>query len=111
MKTKCPGCQKRLTVTDAQLGRKVKCPRCKTPFTAAVDPDPPADGLVRFPCPGCKRRVKLKPQQLMMLSLALEALAVIREAEDVEDPLQRHADEPAELIRGVLIGVPPPASL
>ena len=56
-------------------------------------------------------RVKLKPQPLMMLSLALEALAVIREAEDVEDPLQRHADEPAELIRGVLIGVPPPASL
>jgi predicted Zn finger-like uncharacterized protein len=38
IKTECTGCGATLRVPDEMLGRKVKCPKCQTTFTA-VDPD------------------------------------------------------------------------
>ena len=38
IKTECTGCGSMLRVPDEMLGRKVKCPKCQTTFTA-VDPD------------------------------------------------------------------------
>jgi hypothetical protein len=42
----CPGCGKKLRIPDEMLGRRVKCPACTRPFTAAnpaPPPPPPGD--------------------------------------------------------------------
>src|SRR5262245_45470318 len=43
----CPSCKGPLRVTDALLGRKVRCPACQTVFTA----DAPGDGAGDAPAP------------------------------------------------------------
>jgi predicted Zn finger-like uncharacterized protein len=41
-KITCPNCNAVVSVPDELLGRTVRCPRCKTPFTAeAAPPGPP----------------------------------------------------------------------
>lgn len=35
--TTCPNCQQSLRVTDTQVGRAVRCPACRTVFSAGID--------------------------------------------------------------------------
>ncbi len=41
----CPICLQKIRAPDAVIGRQIKCPQCKNPFTAA-DPGAPAAGAL-----------------------------------------------------------------
>jgi len=46
----CPGCQKPLAITDALLGKMVRCPACKTTFQAGQEV-PVAEAAIQPPPP------------------------------------------------------------
>jgi hypothetical protein len=46
--TSCPDCGRKLRVPDDLLGRKVRCPGCKIPFTANAEP---SEELLERPAP------------------------------------------------------------
>lgn len=62
----CPGCQ-RIGQASADLaGKMAACPGCGQQLlvphfvlTAPQAPPEPADGLLRFPCPNCRRQLKV----------------------------------------------------
>src|SRR4051812_37487532 len=45
----CPSCHTALQVSDDQIGRTVKCPRCEQTFVLEADPESPAAGEVTRP--------------------------------------------------------------
>ena len=52
----CPNCAKSLKIPDTAVGKRVKCPACQTPFTAAEPDDavtsaPPKPSAVKKPAP------------------------------------------------------------
>ena len=50
LSTQCPGCRTVLTVPDDAAGRRLKCPKCATRFTAG-QADRPASSLPAMPVP------------------------------------------------------------
>jgi predicted Zn finger-like uncharacterized protein len=58
---RCPSCDATLRVPETLLGKKVKCPKCQTAFTAAADtPGEPDEGIVNEPAtPASGRRPAL----------------------------------------------------
>src|SRR4051812_42109729 len=47
----CPSCHTALRVSDDQIGRTVKCPRCEQTFVLEADPESPAAEGVTRPSP------------------------------------------------------------
>lgn len=59
-KIKCPGCQKKLRIEDRRLiGKKVKCPNCKTPILVAAPATPATEGREKPAAPAAE----VKPPQ------------------------------------------------
>jgi predicted Zn finger-like uncharacterized protein len=52
---KCPSCGTKLRLPENLLGKVVKCPKCQTSFTAAVD-EPEPEGIVSEPMPAARKR-------------------------------------------------------
>ena len=58
----CPSCNAGLRVPDTLLGKTVRCPKCKTAFTAAAEappepePESEPEGIVAEPTPAARRR-------------------------------------------------------
>lgn len=51
----CPSCGAQLRVGDDLLGRKVRCPKCATTFTAAADEPPEEGGAIQTEEPAVER--------------------------------------------------------
>jgi predicted Zn finger-like uncharacterized protein len=53
---KCPSCGTKLRLPDSLLGKVVKCPKCKTSFTAALSEPDESQGISREPTPPSSRK-------------------------------------------------------
>ncbi len=59
---RCPSCNAGLRVPDTLLGKTVRCPKCKTSFTAAAEappepePESEPEGIVAEPTPTARCR-------------------------------------------------------
>jgi len=53
---KCPSCGTKLRLPENLLGKIVKCPKCQTSFTAAVDEPVDPEGIVSEPVPPARKR-------------------------------------------------------
>jgi predicted Zn finger-like uncharacterized protein len=53
---KCPSCGTKLRLPETLLGKIVKCPKCQTSFTAAVDEPVDPEGIVSEPVPPARKR-------------------------------------------------------
>jgi predicted Zn finger-like uncharacterized protein len=53
---KCPSCGTKLRLPETLLGKIVKCPKCQTSFTAAVDEPADPEGIVSDPVPPARKR-------------------------------------------------------
>jgi predicted Zn finger-like uncharacterized protein len=47
MKTQCPGCKAKFNVSDQNVGKKAKCPKCAQPFTIEPVIETPAQAPVK----------------------------------------------------------------
>jgi predicted Zn finger-like uncharacterized protein len=57
--SQCPSCNAKVRVPEHMLGKKVRCPKCQSTFTAgAEEPEEPAEseGVVTEPTPSRRRR-------------------------------------------------------
>src|SRR5262245_42112988 len=60
IKITCPECERTLNVPDSALGKRVRCPACKSPFVAAEE-DGEDSGEVQAPRSASAGRFKQEP--------------------------------------------------
>jgi predicted Zn finger-like uncharacterized protein len=54
--SQCPSCKAKVRVPERMLGKKMRCPKCQSTFTAAADEPAEPEGVVTAPAPAVRRR-------------------------------------------------------
>lgn len=68
MKTQCPNCKSKFNVSEANIGKQAKCPKCTNPFKIEpfIEPPPPAAAAAKISAPtapAVQNPVQQQPQQ------------------------------------------------